>query len=337
MDSRHRSNGPEALPSAPASLRYAVLVCGGYACLVGLVALLGWFTANVMLQSFFAGGITIKTNTAICLLLSGLSLPASLVEHLSGWNLGFDQLLFREAPGAMATASPNRMGVPGSICFPLLGAALLLLGRPSRNGHARYQLFALSAMTITLVPLLGYLFDVHELFGVARYTGIALHTAISLALLGLGILFARPDVGLMRRVMADDGGGLLIRRMLPIAILLPIVLGWLRIAGQELGLFGNEFGRILLIVSFILAFSGLIWWMGGVLAQRSPGRHESAPRGAEPRVTAELVRTRFHEVATAGFVLTMAVLILGAGFGYLNSRRLIDNDRLVEHSEVVIA
>jgi len=168
MDSRHRSNGPEALPSAPASLRYAVLVCGGYACLVGLVALLGWFTANVMLQSFFAGGITIKTNTAICLLLSGLSLllhassrgairsnigrllalivgivgAASLVEHLSGWNLGFDQLLFREAPGAMATASPNRMGVPGSICFPLLGAALLLLGRPSRNGHARYQLWA---------------------------------------------------------------------------------------------------------------------------------------------------------------------------------------------------
>src|SRR5439155_6619115 len=96
------------------------------------------------------------------------------------------------------------------------------------------------------------------------------------AVSALGILFARPDVGLMRRVMADDGGGLLIRRMLPIAILLPIVLGWLRIAGQELGLFGNEFGRILLILSFILAFSGLIWWMGGVLAQRSPGRHESA-------------------------------------------------------------
>jgi hypothetical protein len=60
----------------------------------------------------------------------------TLVEHLAGINLGIDTLLFDEAPGAVATTAPGRMGPPASISFLLLGAGLLLLG----GGGARAAL-----------------------------------------------------------------------------------------------------------------------------------------------------------------------------------------------------
>src|SRR5437016_5952542 len=136
MKSRQGMDGSKPHTGVPVSrLRYAVFVSGGFASLVGLTAILGWFTRSPTLQSFFAGSITIKTNTAICLLLAGLSLllqasrpeplrtyigrvfavivgiigAATLSEHLFGWDLGIDQVLFRESPGALATSSPNRM------------------------------------------------------------------------------------------------------------------------------------------------------------------------------------------------------------------------------------
>lgn len=57
---------------------------------------------------------------------------ATFSQHLFGWNLGIDQLLFVEPPGAAATASPRRMRPPASACFTLASIALVLLhgGRP---------------------------------------------------------------------------------------------------------------------------------------------------------------------------------------------------------------
>ena len=53
----------------------------------------------------------------------------TLSEHVLGWNLHIDQLLFTEPAGALATNSPGRMGITASTDFVLFGAALLLLYR----------------------------------------------------------------------------------------------------------------------------------------------------------------------------------------------------------------
>ena len=59
----------------------------------------------------------------------------TFAEHLSGADLGIDQQLFDEPPGASATASPGRMGPPASLSFTLAGAALLLLDVRTRGGR----------------------------------------------------------------------------------------------------------------------------------------------------------------------------------------------------------
>src|SRR4029079_5196884 len=87
---------------------------------------------------------------------------------------------------------------------------------------------ALAAVLIAIIPALGYVFGVMPLYGIARVTGIAFNTAIAILALGFGVLLARPDAPGMRRLLADDSAGLLLRRLIPTAIVMPVVLGRLR-------------------------------------------------------------------------------------------------------------
>jgi hypothetical protein len=48
-------------------------------------------------------------------------------EHLFDVDLGIHQVLAREAPGAIATTSPNRLGLPGSVSLMLFGTGLIAL------------------------------------------------------------------------------------------------------------------------------------------------------------------------------------------------------------------
>ena len=80
-----------------------------------------------------------------------------------------------------------------------------------------------------------------------------------LLLLSIGILCARPDRGLTAVVMSDDAGGVLARRLLPAAVLIPPVLGWLRLGGEKAGWYSTELGLALSIVLNVLLFTALIW------------------------------------------------------------------------------
>jgi len=128
-------------------------VAGAFAMLVGALVLTGWLFDIHGLKSIY-GDITMKANAALSFLMAGASLWAlgvdeqrafarragqvcaamvaliglmTLSEHVFGWNLGIDQLLFTEPAGALATTSPGRMGPFASSCFTLAATALLLL------------------------------------------------------------------------------------------------------------------------------------------------------------------------------------------------------------------
>jgi signal transduction histidine kinase len=291
---------------------------GGVVTAVAATALVGWVIDNDALRT--AGGIAMKTNTAIGLLCLGVSLVClaptrrglrqtrlgialaaisiliggmTLVQHLTGIDFGIDQALFREVPGSPATTSPNRMGPPAALSFPLLGVALLLLSR-KRVDRAPAQPFALLVMVIALVPLLGYILGVREFYGVARYTGIALSTAAGFMLLGIGIVVARPDAGLMRRLLANDSGGLLLRRLIPAAVVVPVLVAWVRIQGERAGLYDQPFGRSLLVLGFMLIFTALTWWTGRAVQNHveARARAEAAEREMHTRLMATLESER---------------------------------------------
>ena len=276
------------------------VACAALGLLIGAVSFLGWILGDEQLQGAFVAGITVKTNTAIGLAVLGLSLlilapphrprivtalgrglaviPAALgvltlVQHFTGLDLGIDNLVFREAAGATSTSSPNRMGPPASTCFVLLGLAALWLDHPGRrDGRTPSQSAAVVALVVCLVPLLGYLLGVHELYGIARYTGIAFQTSVALAALALAAIALRPGEGFMAKVLAEGPGGVLMRRLLPASILLPIAITWLRVQGERTGFYADDFGRVLLVLLFIVLFAFLTFWTGSAVSRHDAAR-----------------------------------------------------------------
>jgi diguanylate cyclase (GGDEF)-like protein/PAS domain S-box-containing protein len=88
---------------------------------------------------------------------------------------------------------------------------------------------------------------------------MALHAALSLSLLCMGILLARPERTFMRVILANTAGGDLMRRLLPTAVFLPLLIGSIWLMGQRLGLYDAALGMALMVISLMTSFVLLIW------------------------------------------------------------------------------
>jgi CheY-like chemotaxis protein len=138
-----------------------------------------------------------------------------------------------------------------------------------------------------LTSILGYAYGVGELYGVARHIPMALPTAVAFFALGLGILCARPDQGVMAVVTSDDAGGVLARRLLPAAIVVPAASGWLRVVAERVGLVSTSVGLAIVVVLNILLFTGLIW-----VTSQSLNRADRKRRAGERRLATQYATTR---------------------------------------------
>lgn len=271
--------------------------------LTGLGGLLGWILDNEALKGVFQGGVTIKPNAAIGLLLAagalwGLREPtaprlarvgrgcaiacvllggATLWEHVSGADLGIDQLIFREPPGEPGTVSPGRMGPPASINLVLAGIAMLLAYTGGTFRVRTFQILATLVCAIALIPLIGYAHAASELYSSPPYTGIALHTAVALFALGFGLLLSRPTVGYIARFCAGDAGGLLARRMVLPVLFLPFAIAWLRGLADSTGLVSLDVSRPLSILLLTAAGVALVLITAASLSrldhERARGEH----------------------------------------------------------------
>jgi diguanylate cyclase (GGDEF)-like protein/PAS domain S-box-containing protein len=142
----------------------------------------------------------------------------------------------------------------------LVGAALLLLDFETRKHLWFAQYLALFLGLTAYIAVLGYVYGAEALYRVPGFTSMALHTAILFVLLSIGLLCSRPERGLIGLALAKDAGGLMLRRLLPAAVVLPPLVGWFRLIGQRQGLYTFEFGLALFAVCNVLIFVGISWW-----------------------------------------------------------------------------
>ena len=271
----------------------------------GATALVGW-AADIQLLKGLSGTITMKANAALGLLAAGVSLyllggsrPASLIlgricallvgaigaatlgEHLFAWNLGIDQLLFQESPGAAATTSPGRMGPNTAVCLTLSGIALICLYRATRGSILCAQVLGAVVVTLALVPTVGYLYGAQALYAIARYTGIAFHTGLALLALGLGILAARPGEGPVAAVLSPATHGIMARRLLAVAFAVPLLLGYVRLVGERRGWFDAGLGVAMIVVAMIVLLSLTIWRTAVALDRTSADLRRAEQERAE--------------------------------------------------------
>ncbi|MEO5887753.1 MAG: PAS domain S-box protein, partial [Anaerolineales bacterium] len=257
---------------------------------IGCIVLAGWQFDLPALTSILPGMAAMKANAAVGFILCAISLwslrngqatwqarlianaCAALVlliavltlgEYLSNRDFGLDQLLFQDHALATGTPFPGRMSPVTALNFLLLASSLLLID--NRWSSWPNQSLTLTALIIASVAVVGYIYGVSSFYKIGVFASMALHTAITFIVLSLGLLCARPNRGLMSSFTGEGVAGVLARRLLPAAILIPILLGWLRLLGQQMGLYDAAFGTALLVLANVLIFSALIWWNAHML------------------------------------------------------------------------
>lgn len=189
--------------------------------------------------------------------LLGLLIFACVLLDIS---MQFGQVLFLRDFAVAPREFLDEMGLSIALGFLCIGLGLLFLDTETRGGFRPAQALVVIAGTIALLALIGYSYRLLSLYRVGSITPMAPSTGIGFAVLSLTILAARSDRGFMTVITSPTAGGALARRLLPMGILIPWILGAIRLLGEEAGYFHAEFGVSSFAVSTIVAFTILIWW-----------------------------------------------------------------------------
>lgn len=251
------------------------------AAVIGGLVLLSWAFDVAALARFFPGLGEMKANAALAFVLSAASLwllvsqsdtrlilvarlcaaivvvlsVLTLAEYLLGRDFGFDQLLFKDLSAA-DESSPGRMAPATAIMFLLVGAELSMLGAGANP--RLIQSVALATGVVSLVGLAGYLYGIPSLYAIGPHAAPAPHTALNFLILSLGVLCARPGTGLLATATSGNVGGVPALRLLPAALGVPLVLGYLALLGQRAGLYEWQFSLVLLALANTAFFAVMI-------------------------------------------------------------------------------
>ena len=131
-------------------------------------------------------------------------------------------------------------------------------------------------------------------------------TAVTFIFLTTGILLSRDRYGFVGVIMHKNIGGIVVRRLLPIVIAVPVIVGWLRLEGQRLMLFDQEFGSALGVIFIISIFSLLMWWNAKSLNKADEERKKAELESLKAKQVAEdakkaqemFLATMSHEIRT---------------------------------------
>ncbi len=206
---------------------------------------------------------------SLALILILIGAQREVAYHL-GWERGLDQILFASKIGI------HRLAPNSAINFIFIGLALATIDMRSRAGRRPAVWFTIVAAFISMLGVSGYIYRVISNSGVGQYIPMALNTALCFLALCVGILLARPQFEPMATFLSPSLGGQTARRLLPAAIIVPVILGYLRLRGEREGIYHTEFGVSLMAMSTMLVFIVLIW-----LSVRSVHKSEQQRMAAE--------------------------------------------------------
>ncbi len=262
-----------------------------FAILLGSLTLIAWlffYWLPLNVQILLS---VIKPNTAICFTLCGVSLwlqsekneefshiyylsqisagavfliaVLTLFEYFFGINLGIDQGIFKQPLLNITPLNPlppGRMSPFSATNFVLLGFSLFFLDNKS-VGHQIHQLMMLIVILLSSLLLLLQLYGsgLPGIMDVAlQYKDMRIPIIVSFILLGVGVMMARPERGVMSIFISKYLGGSLARRLTPAAIIIPIIVGYLGLAGKWTGFYEIELGIAFLVEATIVSFLFLI-------------------------------------------------------------------------------
>lgn len=266
---------------------------------IGIVVLCGWIFDISVIKSVPLDLASMKPNTATCFIMTGISIfllqtrrsyvwtisaakvfasvvaltgLLTLIEYIFNFNLGIDQLIVKDLSPDVSTYSPGRMSPSTALNFLLIGITLILLNIKIRNTYYPFQYLNLITSLISLLAFVTYVYNIKSLYFVVPYRGMALHTTVAFVITCVSIFLSRPDQGIFAVLISNGGGGILARRLLPAAIGIPLLLGWLSLFVQRMGVPNIEFTIAFIVMFTIVIFTFFIWKYARILERKDTER-----------------------------------------------------------------
>lgn len=265
----------------------AVVLCGA-------VVLLGWYFNVETIKRLSPHFPSMNPMTACALIAAGLSLALQyrapgrgdrqiaflhnrlgakflalavsayglliLGEHYLGWTAGVDQLLFTEKLADPVDATTSHTAPGTALCLIFMGLALVCLDSTSRRGARPAEFLAIAGIYTALFGIERYLYAVTQGFSPDIFSAMALHTALACTLLSIGILLARPHVGIMSLSTSVYPGAIILVLGYPLIAVTELTTNFLRFEGTARGYFSETMGAALLTPLNIFIIGMLLIW-----------------------------------------------------------------------------
>src|SRR4029079_7670385 len=141
---------------------------------------------------------------------------------------------------------------------------------------------AIGALLVGWVGLSRYMFGGDDVF---LFANMAVHTALLILLLSVAALTLRTEVGVAALLASDGVGGGIARRLLPAAVIVPLVIRALTVQYQRRAVLGFESAVAIFALLSVIVFVAFVWTNAarGERADRLRRRAERALRLSEAR------------------------------------------------------
>ena len=196
-----------------------------------------------------------------------------LFRFASGWDVYIEQLSLAPIPAAIDGRAPPRMAVATGVCITLLGLSLWFAQQP--RTAVLHQALAVVVLLLGWLGLSRFVFGGEPLFA---FTNMAVHTGLLFLLLSAGALTLRRDAGVARLLASSGVGGGMARRLLPAAIVVPLLAGALTLHIERRGMVSFEAAVSAFALSSIVVFVAFVL-VNAARGERADSLRRAAERG----------------------------------------------------------
>lgn len=260
--------------------------------IAGLV-LFGWQFNIQALMHPFPGLAPMSPTSAACLLFTGsafllfdtrinnrsaqifgfvlISIPMivgilRLFEAFQMISIGDNLLLYRNRliNYDFGTAF-GPMAINTAVSFILISISLVGHQFKNKTSQALSNYGAFVVFLITLFSLIGYFYKADELYSFSGSYPMAISTAFILMLLSLALIFINPGESYFSVLYSVNTGGTIVRLIIPFAILIPILLGYVRLWFHWQHMLKVESGVAALVLSIVLTFVAFVLYTSHVI------------------------------------------------------------------------
>jgi diguanylate cyclase (GGDEF)-like protein len=257
----------------------------GFVVIAAAVAVVGvgWGLDIPSVRSVIPGAVAMEVQTAIGLgagaivlaSIPGLLGLAVLLEYILHRKLGIDEVPFVDRDARLAgMAHPGRFSPMVGVCFLILTGALLTLDRGTKWRWRPSELLAMPISIAPLMSLIGYAYSIPAFYGPASSAKLAVNTALCFLALAVALLLARPRGRVLELATTTNPAGVIVRRMVPLCVVVPLVLGWLNLRTVGWGLFNYPTSTWWMTAVAIAALISMIRWCAGTL-RRTDGKRRA--------------------------------------------------------------